>query len=354
MRRLRHVFTIAPLTPAVSAPNGGEHLGQTAPATSPGPSTTPSAWAPSRSTPGARPGAGSSSTPRPSPPSRAGLSYTIPWTVTEPQSGDYRLRVWYRDGERRLPSPTTTPTTSSRSPPLTPAVSAPNGGETSARHAPTTSPGPSTTPSDVGSFEVWAWSPSTAGSSSTPRPSPPSRADQLRLPLDRAQPHAGDYTMRVWYRDASGDGIAMDDSDAHFAIAALTPSRERRRTVGETVEQSALADVTWSLPQAVDVGSFDVYAWSPSTSWYHLNSAPIAAVAGRDRVRLALDRGPAPRQRLHDARLVPQRRRRLPRLRRLRPTSSRSARRCPLLPLSRLRTATRASVSARNGVSPGR
>ena len=56
------------------------------------------------------------------------LSYTIPWTVTEPQSSDYRLRVWYRNGERRLPHLRRLRRVFTIAP-LTPAVSAPNGGE---------------------------------------------------------------------------------------------------------------------------------------------------------------------------------------------------------------------------------
>ena len=76
---------------------------------------------------------------------------------------------------------------------------------------------------DVGSFDVWAWSPSTSWYqlNGLPVVAVPGETD-YSLPWTVAEPPAGDYTIRVWYRDAAGAGIAMDDSDA--------PSRSPRRS----------------------------------------------------------------------------------------------------------------------------
>jgi peptidoglycan/xylan/chitin deacetylase (PgdA/CDA1 family) len=161
------------------------------------------------------------------------------------------------------------------------AVTSPNGGETVTQGTLTDVTWSLPVAVDVGSFDVWAWSPSTSWFqlNSSPVAAVPGRKD-YSFAWSVVQPLASDYKLRVWYRDAGGNGVVMDDSNATFTIAvpglAVTAPNG-----GESLAVGTTPDVTWSLPVAVDAGSFDVWAWSPSTSWYKLNDSPVAAVSGR-------------------------------------------------------------------------
>ena len=87
-----------------------------------------------------------------------------------------------------------------------------------------------------GSFDIWAWSPRRAGTWCRARV--PATDGQTAYSYDWTVPANqlldGSYKVRVWYRDAGGNGILADDSDATFAMGAF-PHRDgpqRRRELG--------------------------------------------------------------------------------------------------------------------------
>ena len=94
------------------------------------------------------------------------------------------------------------------------------------------------------------------------------------------QAQAADWKVRVIYRDAQGNSVAQDDSNAVFSI--VTPQLAvTAPNGGEHLVVGASSNVTWSLPAALAVGSFDLQAVSPTQGTYTLNSSPIAAEAGK-------------------------------------------------------------------------
>ncbi len=208
------------------------------------------------------------------------LSYSMPWTVAQPPASDYRIRVWYRDagGNGVVMDDSNAVFTISA---LTLTVTAPNGGEShllgSATDVTWTLPGAVST----GSFEVWAYSPTTSWYqlNGAPIAAVPGQLS-YSMPWAVAQPPASDYRIRVWYRDAGGNGVVMDDSNAVFTISATDPHGHGPERWRESPARQC-TDVTWTLPGAVSTGSFEVWAYSPTTSWYQLNGAPIAAVPGQ-------------------------------------------------------------------------
>jgi peptidoglycan/xylan/chitin deacetylase (PgdA/CDA1 family) len=162
-----------------------------------------------------------------------------------------------------------------------PTITSPNGGESLAIG--TVNPITWSLPEaiSVGSFDIWVWSPSTSWYQLNTAPITADLAKtDYSFDWTVAQPPAGDYKVRIWYRDGNGTGIAMDESNAAFAV--VTPQLAVTSPAGgEDWTLGSQHTATWTLPQAVAVGTFDVWAWSPSTSWYKLNNDPIAANAAK-------------------------------------------------------------------------
>ena len=89
------------------------------------------------------------------------------------------------------------------------------------------------------------------------------------------------YRVWVFYRAGPGDPWGVCDvSPGTFAVTApaLVVSSPNG---GENVGLNTQRSITWSLGQAVDVGYFDVYVWSPTQGTTKLNASPIAAEAGK-------------------------------------------------------------------------
>ena len=225
-RRLRHVFTIAPLTSAVSTPNGGETLGQNG--------TSDVTWAP-RHAVRRRLLRGL----RLEPDLAAATSSTTAPIAAVPAETDYTPPLDRdRAAVRRLPAPRLVPQRRAPAPhhrrlrrvftiaALSLTVSAPNGGETlglNGRRA--TSPGRSPGRRRRLLRRLRLEPDPRAATKLNAAPSPPWPGEtELQPPLDRDRAASGDYTGRVWYRDAQRRRTSPRTTPTR-------PSRSPRRTL---------------------------------------------------------------------------------------------------------------------------
>ena len=200
--------------------------------------------------------------------------------MAQPPAGDYKVRVWYRDaggnGVDYDDSNAVFAVT-----PFAVTVAAPNGGEGFTEYSSASVTWGLSVGVVSGSFDVWVYSPTTSWYQLNTAPiAAVAGQTSYSFPWTVAQPPAGDYKVRVWYRDAGGNGVDYDDSNAVFAINALALTVTAPNG-GESFVPGSVPTVTWSVSSAVASGSFDVWVYSPTTSWYKLNSAPVAAVAGQ-------------------------------------------------------------------------
>ena len=207
-------------------------------------------------------------------------NYSMPWTVGQPPASDYKVRVWYRDaGGNGVAFDDSNAVFAIT--PFTVTATAPNGGETFTEYGSTNVTWSLSTAVSSGSFDVWVYSPTTSWYqlNTAPIVAVAGQAN-YSMPWTVGQPPASDYKVRVWYRDAGGNGVAFDDSNAVFAITPLTLTVTAPNG-GEVFLPGSVPAVTWSVSSAVSSGSFDVWVYSPTTSWYKLNSSPVAPVAGQ-------------------------------------------------------------------------
>ena len=170
-------------------------------------------------------------------------------------------------------------------------LTAPNGGETIGFGAVSTVAWTLSQPVNVGSFDVWAASPSQGADvklNAAPIATHGGQTD-YQFQWGVAQAPASDYTLRVVLNDGLGHERVRDESNATFSVVAANVSVTAPNG-GESVGLGTQRSVTWSVNHAVGVGSFDVYVWRQSTgSPTKVNTTPVAADAAQDRLQLHLD-----------------------------------------------------------------
>ena len=237
-----------PLTPTVTTPNGGETIGQNG--------TTNVTWTVNRAV-----STGSFELWAWSPTTgwyqiassiQADGTTTVnnyAWTVPLPTAADYKMRVWYRDGNGTAIAYDDSNATFTVAPAAV-TVTSPNGGETIGQDGIGSVTWSVNRAVSSGSFEIWAMSPST-GMYQLAFSIPANGATTTyNFTWLVTQPYASDYTMRLWYRDGNGNYLAYDDSNATFTIAPAAPIVATPNG-GETIGQNGTTNVTWSVNHAV-------------------------------------------------------------------------------------------------------
>jgi FtsP/CotA-like multicopper oxidase with cupredoxin domain len=270
-------FAVAVVTPTVTSPNGGENWTQGTTQNVTWSLNTPAStgsfdvwvWSPTTSwyqlnTAPVTAVAGQ-------------MSYTFAWTLAQPPATDYKVRVWYKDAAGNgitFDDSNATFTIGV----LTATVTAPNGGETWTLGSQQNVTWTLNSAVSAGSFDVWAWSPTMGWNQLNAAPIPAVAAQTTySYAWSIALLPAADYKIRVWYRNAAGTGVAFDDSNATFTIAALVTTVTAPNG-GEIWALGSQQNITWTLNSPVNAGTFEVWVWSPTAGWYQLNGVPLAAV----------------------------------------------------------------------------
>ena len=211
------------------------------------------------------------------------LTYNDSVILNVPPTTGYRVYVFYR---AQVSDPWgvygVSPGTFTVAEPITTlGVTAPNGGENvglNTQRSITWSLGQAL---GVGSFDVYVWSPTQGTTKLNESPvAAEAGKTSYSLPWAVTQARSADWRARIIYYDAQGEVVYTDDSNATFAI--VTPQLAvSAPNGGEHLVVGTDTNVTWTLPAALTLGSFDVYADKSSPATHtKLNASPIAAEAG--------------------------------------------------------------------------
>ena len=207
--------------------------------------------------------------------------YSTNWTVNAPVGSNYSLEVYYRatTGAGSWLASGTSAAGFSISQGM--AITSPNGGESIAYGQKATMSWIFGSNATTGSFDVYVWSPTkgTVKLNSSPIAVDSSKTS-YSFDWTVTQALSSDYKVRVWYRDAGGNVALADDSDATFAIAAPQPTVTAPNG-GEQLPSGSPTSVTWTVPKALSVGSFDLQAVSPTQGTVDLTTSHIAADASK-------------------------------------------------------------------------
>ena len=195
--------------------------------------------------------------------------------VAQLPAGDYKLRVIYNDATPEQVASDDSDAPFTIDAPAV-AVTAPNGGEQLTFNHGTTVSWTIDHAVAMGSFDLIAMSPTqgdTTLNSSAIAVDPAKTSYSFDWTVTELP--ATDYKVRVVYRDDAAQQVASDDSNAAFSIVTSTVTVTAPNG-GESLGTGVEKDVTWTLSQAVSVGSFDVVATSPTQGDHTLNSGPLA------------------------------------------------------------------------------
>ena len=126
-----------------------------------------------------------------------------------------------------------------------------------------------------------------------PRSPSTRRRPATRYSWNVTPPPATDYRLRLVYNDGAGNEITRDESDTDFTVGVAGHRLTLTVTApngGEQLGTGTPTTATWTLSEAVPVGSFDVYAREHQPRRRRpAQQQPDRRRPGEDRLQLRLD-----------------------------------------------------------------
>ena len=209
-------------------------------------------------------------------------AYSFRWFADEPPENDYtyKIRIWYRDSEGVGVAYDDSDAAFALRP-LTITMQWPNGGESYLRGSVQQMRWNVSAPvSSSGTFRVWVSRPGEPSYELTTTPiSGVAGEGSFDFTWVASQPPGVDYRVSVTYTTPNGILRAYDTSDFGFTIAPVSLA-VMSPNGSEAYRQGEPAQIAWQTLTPVSTGRFEIWAYSPSTSWYLLTPGGVPAVSG--------------------------------------------------------------------------